>query len=44
MEEVYGADLSKKNRCTAVIKDLSGQILTKRKPHKVALIQLEVRI
>jgi hypothetical protein len=44
MEEVYGADLSKKNRCTEVIKDLLGQILTKRKPHKVALIQLEVRI
>jgi hypothetical protein len=44
MEEVYGADLSKKNRCIEAVKDLSRQILTKRKPHKVALIQLEVRI
>jgi hypothetical protein len=44
MEEVYGEDLSKKNICNAAIKDLSGQILTKRKPHKAALIQLKVRI
>jgi hypothetical protein len=44
MEEVYGEDLSKMNRCNAVIKDLLRQIPTKRKPHKVALIQLEVRI
>jgi hypothetical protein len=44
MEGVYGGDLNKMNRCNAVIKDLLRQILTKKNPHRAALIQLEVRI